>query len=371
MTKATLRQQLAQFRLVARRVIAQTMCRTDQKAWIGMQAAQHRLRQIGISTHLAVLPWQPSLTREAQTHLAVEILSSQHGYSRLQARKALGEPTCLPLKKLQLKGRAKWMASIQTMPHPYCTTPNQQPTTSAHTHQPRKHDPGQQQSPSSSSQPDCGDHQPNDHPTLPARPFLGNALIGASAGEGEGQDPLPQPHRHHPQPQAVFFQCPRCPHMLPAWNHNFATTQLDRKVWCNPCRRSIKTTLWQCSCGLHWHCCPHHHLEPERLRNLRQANNQASPPQTSPKPKAKAKTLGRGKDQRLHQWLDQPPKRSRPPPAEIELGALPPQQAGLKHYLLSPNLRAKFPRLYDSDSHPKHQQVGTSSHPSSPDPTPT
>ena len=164
--------------------------------------------------------------------------------------------------------------------------------------------------------------------------------------------------------------------MLPAWNKNFATNLLDRKVWCNQCRRSIKATMWQCQCGLQWNSCHTHHLEPERLRASKLPSNPDRRALSNPKAKAKAKALGPGRDERLHPWLDQPPpKRARPPPAEIELGHLSPQQVGLKHHLLSPNLRAKFPRLQSpsTSSQPQHQppQVGTSSLNNHPATTPT
>ena len=59
--------------------------------------------------------------------------------------------------------------------------------------------------------------------------------------------------------------------------------------------------------------------------------------------------MGQGKDSNIELWLDRvAPKRAKPAPTEVELGELPPQ--GIKHHLLGPKLRAKFPRFSQGSS---------------------
>ena len=375
--KTSLRQQLHGFRIAVRRIVTQTMHRSDHKLWVGMHTSQHRLRKLGITTHLATLPWQPCLTQQAKANLAIEIIRSQYGKTRIQATQALHDHTPLPFKRAQMKGRARWMDSIQLTPHPYPPSLTQhQPHHDAST---QHHSTISHTGASSSSQQARQSSSSSVGPLSLATPSGGadadadrhddHSLLAATNGDDQTTQGIPPPPPQ-PLPQAVFFQCPKCPHMLPAANRNFATNQLDRKVWCNPCRRSIPTTRWQCSCGLQWHVCPQHKFEPQRLRAS--MPTQCHHPQPKAKPAPRAKALGKGQDQRLHQWLDQPPpKRARPPPAEIELGALPPQQAGVKHYLLSPGLRAKFPRLQAPASNSSQApELGTYS-PDDPTPTPT
>ena len=383
-----------------------------------MHTKCHRLRALGISTYLATLPWQPNLTHKGKEAVAVEILRSQHGLHRPKAQQALHEHARVQIRRLQLKGRAKWFESIPHIPHDLYPAMNttthdthtQPPTNTANpatglcplappstsagaaggaattassSSDPRRlanhlMDPATgpwQLAPPSPGASAAGPRAhppttPQDPPTAAstsseARPPATGAAKSSSSNQAleralaerrnshHHPDPSPASSSHQAPEQApaqvVFFRCPRCPRALPAQHPSFHSSTLDKKVWCNDCRRSLPVALWQCTCHIQWHACPTHQQDPDRLR--RQQTPQPKTTKQAAKPKPLAKALGRGRDAHLHQWLDQPaPKRARPNPDEIELGTLPLQQTGLKHYLLSPRLQAKFPRLGSSTS---------------------
>ena len=161
-------------------------------------------------------------------------------------------------------------------------------------------------------------------------------------------------------PAIGHFQCPRCPHKVDCTRKAFRHDNLDFRLWCNQCRRSLFIKLWQCPCHISWHICPIHSGEPARLRAAHEQSPPASHQQpahtTHPAPTRSTpkRPLGQGQDANIHQWLDQPTnKRAKAEPAEVELGPIP--QDGLhrlpKHHLLGPKLRAKFPRLSLTAAH--------------------
>ena len=147
-------------------------------------------------------------------------------------------------------------------------------------------------------------------------------------------------------PTTIFLRCPKCPHKVIGTKQVFSHDTLDVKTWCNHCRRSWAVCRWQCSCELPWHACPLHQGEPARLRAAAPAPSPATTTtNSSTRPKVK-RALGQGRDGAIQAWLDQPPpKRGRAPPAEVELGIAIPS-SGVKHHLMGPKLRAKFPRLH-------------------------
>ena len=81
---------------------------TQQHYFKGGAGKGKRLYGLGIDTHLAILPIQPCLTHETRNRLALEVLRSQHRMSPLRASQALHARHTVPLRRLQLKGRAQW-----------------------------------------------------------------------------------------------------------------------------------------------------------------------------------------------------------------------------------------------------------------------
>ena len=299
--RPTLKQQLHTFQQATRQLVTNTMGQQQQHLFKGKRERHgKRLSTLGINTNVAILPWQPDLTEATRQRVAQEILRSQYRVSPQRASSILQQQQTMPLRQAQLKGRSKWSSSIKATKQPLYCSP------------------------------------------YPAEP----------------EPPTTLPHdQHHPiapaLPTIAFFRCPRCTHQLPATKTAFDQNHLDTRVWCNSCRKSLFVRQWQCACQLPWHTCPKHCTEPQRLRA--QAPHPAPPTTTAdapPRPRPK-RVLGRGQDERIRQWLDQPAaKRRRPePPADIDLGECLPgsEQATaakrVKAHLLGPRLMAKFPRL--------------------------
>ena len=332
-SRPTLRMQLHAFRRGVRRVVQLAMPASLHWLFKGEAHGNRRLGSLGITTYLATLPWQPCLTKDAQNRLAIEVLRSQHRLTTTKAQQALLENKLLPLRSLQLKGRTKWSRQLRPLKQPLYSHPPPAPSppSQAPQHTTTTSQEHITASTSSSTNPaDFAGHQAS----------LGQAVALQLLAPGSEANSAPPP----PLTCIVFFRCPRCPHQLPGTKPAFATNNLDRRIWCNQCQKSLFSRLWQCSCGLPWHGCPRHQGEPERLRALREPaapTAPAGPPRRPPKRK-----LGQGRDEMIQRWLDHPqPKRSRPPPTEVELGVVEPLSSGIKHHLLGPKLRAKFPKL--------------------------
>ena len=149
--------------------------------------------------------------------------------------------------------------------------------------------------------------------------------------------------RVKPLPAVILMTCPKCPHSISGTKPAFRLTSLDAKTWCNRCQRSWAISRWQCPCNLPWHTCPTHQGEPDRLRADSPSTTASSTARSTPPAPSRRKALGQGRDGAIRAWLDHPPpKRRRAEPDEVELGAAP--TTGVKHHLLGPKLRAKFPR---------------------------
>ena len=335
--RPTLRQQLHNFRHATRQLVTNTMPQQTHGLFRG-KCGMHgkRLHTLGINTNLAILPWQPDITPATQQRVAQEILRSQHRLSLTQACAALAEGRAMPLRQMQLKGRVKWSASIKPTKQALYNQPtsNHTTTSSPHTTQPYQ--------PTSTA----ASTQPHDYHTT-VDGDLGAAGVQQSGCRTAG-DSLPyhqttnQPH--HPQeqqpaptqpqaplPQLVFFMCPRCPHQLPGTRIAFRHNNLDTKLWCNRCQRSLYIKTWRCQCGLPWHHCPQHKHEPDRLRRT-QAAKASNPPNQTHQPTTSSVTttttsrartkryLGTGQDEHISRWLDMPAhKQPRTTPTHIEL----------------------------------------------------
>ena len=168
-TRPALRQQLHAFRHAVRQLALHTMPETMHPLFRGKhQGHTKRLQGLGIHTHLAALPWQPCLTTGAQERLALEVLRSQHRLSPVKAGQAIEAKQVVPLRPVQLKGRAKWSSSIR----PYqqalyaAKAPNQSTTTTT--------------GPSSTTPQDFGHH------TVSSAPREDGP---ATSGRGEGRIP--------------------------------------------------------------------------------------------------------------------------------------------------------------------------------------
>ena len=340
-SRPTLRQQLHAFRQATRQVVLATMTSEYHQLAKGRQQAGKRFASLGIDTHLATLPWQPCLTTQAQEKLAIEVLRSQHRLSPDKAKQTINGHMVLATRSIQLKGRTKWSASIKPYPHRiYHTSPDHS------TAQPTQHQPpppypaaeisradGGPPSASAGTNPSTRIAEPGGSCSTTPADFIGH---GAAAMGYAPQD----------------FQCPRCTHTLPCTRAAFNTHNLDSRLWCNTCRRSLFVKQWRCSCGLQWHTCPRHQQSPQQLRHQQAIASEANTTNTTRStPRSRPKRcLGQGRDEVILQWLDQPPnKRRRAAKPDIELDDHTDQGAAKRAnpHCLGPKLLAKFPRLQE------------------------
>ena len=272
--RPTLRQQLHAFRHTVRQLVLHTMPSEQQHLVKGTkQPHSKRLDSLGIATHLAILPWQPCLTAGMQERLAQEILRSQHRLSYAKARQAIAEHHHMAMRQVQLKGRAKWSGTIKPYKQPLYATHAQIPTdTTAR----------------------ASSTTPSDYHLLPhalgggqgggravGDTVTGSAAAAASAPstaisssspmypasqgqQSSGRSSMHIDQPHDPPPNVIYLRCPRCPHKLPGTKPVFHDHNLDQRVWCNSCRKSLFVRQWKCGCGLPRHVCPVHKDEPAR-----------------------------------------------------------------------------------------------------------
>ena len=257
----------------------------------------------------------------------------------------------MPLRQIQLKGRVKWSASIKPTKQALYNQPTSHHTTTSAPHITQPYHPTST----------AASTQPQDYHTT----------AGGEPHHPQVQQPAPtQPQA--PLPQLIFFMCPRCPHQLPGTRIAFRHNNLDAKLWCNRCRRSLNIRTWRCQCGLPWHHCPQHKHEPDRLRGT-QAAKASNPPNQTHQPTtssvsatttSRARTkrfLGTGQDDHISRWLDMPAhKQQRTTPTHIELddpqadinlndANQPNNKRALKTHLLGPKLLAKLARFTTSE----------------------
>ena len=356
-----------------------------------------RLCTLGINTNLAILPWQPDITPATQQRVAQEILRSQHRLSLTQACAALAEGRAMPLRQIQLKGRVKWSASIKPTKQPLYNQPTSHHTTTSATHTTQPYHIEQRgQFGRLGFSLSCAPPPTSTAAAFEQRgPFgrLGFSLSCAppptstaaastqpwdyhnTAGDHPQHPQLQQPAPAQPQaplPQLIFFTCPRCPQQLPGTRIAFRHNNLDGKLWCNRCQRSLNIRTWRCQCGLPWHHCPQHKHEPDRLRGTQAAKASKAPnlthqPTTSSgttTTTSRARTkryLGTGQDEHISRWLDMPAhKVPRTTPTHIVLDDpqaginpddpnQPNNKRALKTHLLGPKLLAKLARFTTSE----------------------
>ena len=361
--RPTMRQQIHAFRHATRQLVINTMPQQTHDLFRG-KCGMHgkRLRTLGINTNLAILPWQPDITQATQQRIAQEVLRSQHRLSLTQACDALAEGRTMPLRHIQLKGRVKWSASIKPTKQPLYNQPTYHHTTTSATQaiEQRGHY-GRLGFSLSCAPPPTSTAAPTSTASTSHQP---HTAAGSETHQPQTQQPTPAP-----LPQLIFFRCPRCPHQLPGTRSAFRHNNLDARLWCNSCQRSLRINTWRCTCGLPWHQCPQHRHEPERLRD---AGTKATstppniPPQahtistTSTNTNSRTRTkrfLGTGQDQHISRWLDMPAqKQQRTMPTHIVLEdpQAEPQpncnKRALKTHLLGPKLLAKLARFTTNEA---------------------
>ena len=274
--RPTLRRQLHAFRQAIRQLVHHTMGTAQHYLFKGRKDTTKRLHTLGINTCIAILPWQPCLTLQMQTTLAHEVLRSQRRFSHLKAQQALAAHHQLPLRPIQLKGRARWSQHLKPPKHAIYTATPSQPTqagdSSDHTARPKEQGVSTRlevspMSPAldlSSSAPQCPQPDQPDSTTTPPPQNQDIRTIHATTAT---------------QPNFIYLRCPRCPHQLPGTKPAFRHNNLDTRVWCNQCQKSLFIRLWQCKCGIPWHTCPLHKDEPQRLQQ-----QQTSLPRTTHTP---------------------------------------------------------------------------------------
>ena len=264
-TTSTLRHQLCAFRRAVRKLVVTTCAPRYHKLVKGIQKPAQRLQHLGIDTHLAVLPFQPHCTHEMFQQIAKEVLRSQRLMSQAGAQALLEQHKEIPVHRLQLKGRVKWMRGLKQWPRPlYSNT------------------------------------------TLPTVPPAQTT-------------PCPTHGPITPLPNIVLLTCPTCGHAVDGTRQAFNINNLDGRTHCKRCRRDRFVRLWQCTCQVPWYECPVHSGEPARLRHQAQSAQPTAPAAAAPPPPQRKHTrsLGEGKDQQVTDWLDrQRPRAPHVPPRE-------------------------------------------------------
>ena len=346
-------------------MVIHTMAIEHHKLVKGTTQQGKRLASLGISTHLALLPWQPYLNEVARDRLAQEVLRSQYRLSQAKASQAITEHHKLATRQAQLKGRTRWSATIKPLHqglynisyHANTSHPKQsiQPTTTTTptSHKGEHH--GHQGSRAKGGPPpsSVGVAQGLDIPTSTHGP-------SSSTSPSDFSSPLDAPMAPLPPPSIIYLQCPRCTHQLPGTKAAFDTHNLDSRVWCNSCQQSLFVRQWRCRCGLPWHTCPTHQGEPARLRAtqaMHQDTATSSRGSTRPNKTRAKRALGQGRDTAILQWLDQPPQKKRCTVAqdiELEDSSHSNRAKRAKPYLMGPKLQAKFPRIRAEPPSPAH-----------------
>ena len=161
-----------------------------------------------------------------------------------------------------------------------------------------------------------------------------------------------QQQRH--LPDVAFFNCPTCGEAADVKMQAFRQEALDKRTWCNNCRKVHLAMLSRCIFGTPWHSCNQHAGEPERLRQV------GTVVQTPVKSEPQAANLGRNStrnsyavqvnSRRIGQWLDTPPPDRACPTSTISFSAKECEAVGrtagvLNPRLLSANLKRKFNHL--------------------------
>ena len=194
-SKPTLANRLQQFRNTARQLAKVTFIPTQRHLLSGIATPGQRLRNLGIITNLAILPFQVCTTPQVRQRIAIEVVRSQHRYTHKQALQAVQQQQKAPLQKIRLTGRNRWAQGIKELP------PEQQP----------------------------------EQATVP-----------------------PQTTTCHTRlPAQIHLQCPRCDHQVDGTNPPFRLDNLDYRTWCNQCRWQRFVRLWLCPCQAPWPSCPH------------------------------------------------------------------------------------------------------------------
>ena len=113
-----LRQQLHTFRVAVRTIFRLTVPEPQHHLIKGAATTTRRLAGLGITTFLATLPWQPDLTPAAQNQVAIEVLRSQNKLTKQRAEQTLQQHKPVALRRLQLKGRARWGTQLKASRQP-------------------------------------------------------------------------------------------------------------------------------------------------------------------------------------------------------------------------------------------------------------
>ena len=264
----SLGQSLHHFRLQIRRTI-KAMCPPTQHRSITGQACGQPLMHLGITTHLTTLPLTIPLTKEAETEVATRIIQSQASSSYKAATTKLQQKQWVIQHRLRTKGRTKWLASIPQWKGSPFTTDIPQPTNSNTT--------------TTNTTTTQTNQQPDDTPTT-----------------NTDQVRLPD---------IIMLHCPTCKHAVDGTKDKFQMDKLNHRTWCKACQRQRFVRLWQCRCGIPWHTCMTHRMDPDRLRRTR------APTPTSTNPTDQDTTTSQTNYQvgnsNVQQWLRQQPRQTK------------------------------------------------------------
>ena len=111
--RPTLKAQLNAFRLRVRQCTELLFEAGATKLFAGRAQGQYRLRDLGISTNLAVLPFHPDLDQKLIDEINLQVVRSQRRWPIQQVRQALREGMPIEVRKVALKGRAKWLGQLR------------------------------------------------------------------------------------------------------------------------------------------------------------------------------------------------------------------------------------------------------------------
>ena len=184
-----------------------------------------------MKTLLAVLPFQPDLSKRVWAELTKQLLLMQPGMSRHKVQHLMAKGGDLMLRPFRLTGKARWLAAL----------PRMQVWEELRT---EACGGGFQEDATAASQAPAGLREPH---RLPGD-------VGCAGREaGSSSDAAPPALACHDAPH-VF--CAVCRTQVGKNRPAFAVQAVAAKTWCSTCKRSIPVAGWICTvCHRPWHLC--------------------------------------------------------------------------------------------------------------------
>ena len=288
--RPSLQQQLVEFRSLVRNCAELLFESKVANYFKGKAQGMFRLRCLGISTNLAVLPLQLALDAKLIREISIQVIRSQRRWPRRTIEGMIDQGSDIEVRRVSMKGRAKWISSL--------------------------------------------------------RPWKGEVFLPASCPRPAEPRPPRRARADEEQLESTAFECPYCDNKAACERPAFDLTLLDGKTWCKRCKVSRPVRRWRCLCGNLWHACPAHSSLPQRLRDEQARAKAALATQDAqPLPLQVGQTQGaRSQRRRTNAWLDAPVRGHKRAAEEVRFSA---SEVAATRRLpkLGERLQKKFPRL--------------------------